>query len=93
MPAAVKQAVAEYRGEMDVISSFISACCVVGRGSESSTFLYSVYCKWANDNNEYVMSHTKFTTELLKKDGIKREIKRDGKFITGITVQDFYRYQ
>ena len=93
MPAAVKQAVAEYRGEMGVISSFISACCVVGRGSESSTFLYSVYRKWANDNNEYVMSHTKFTTELLKKDGIKREIKRDGKFITGITVQDFYRYQ
>lgn len=93
MPAAVKQAVAQYRGEMDVVSAFISACCTVGRGAESSSFLYSVYCKWASDNNEYVMSHTKFTTELLKKDGIKREVKRDGKFITGISVLDDYRYQ
>ena len=39
------------------------------------------------------MSHTKFTTELLKKEGINREVKREGKFITGISVQNNYRYQ
>ena len=93
MPAAVKNAVEDYRREMDVISAFLSACCTVGHGSEQSSVLYAVYCKWASDNNEYKMSHTRFTTELLKKDGISRERRRDGIVITGLNVQEFYRNQ
>ena len=93
MPAAVKQAIAEYRGEMDVISSFISACCVVGRGSESSNRLFAVYQKWAADNNEYSMSHTKFSAELQKKDGISRDRRREGSFYVGISLQDWCQNQ
>ncbi len=93
MPAAVKNAVEDYRREMDVISAFLNACCTVGSGSEQSSVLYAVYCRWASDNNEYKMSHTRFTTELLKKDGISRERKRDGIAITGLNIQEFYRNQ
>ncbi|MGN0608967.1 MAG: phage/plasmid primase, P4 family [Oscillospiraceae bacterium] len=93
MPAAVLNAVDDYRREMDVISAFLSACCTVGKGAEQSSVLYAVYCKWASDNNEYKMSHTRFTTELLKKDGISKERRRDGIVITGINIQDYCRNQ
>lgn len=93
MPAAVMNAVEDYRREMDVISAFLTACCTVGSGAEQSSVLYAVYCRWASDNNEYKMSHTRFTGELLKKDGIQREARRDGKYITGVSIQDWYRNQ
>lgn len=93
MPAAVMNAVDDYRRKMDVISAFLTACCTVGKGAEQSSVLYAVYCRWASDNNEYKMSHTRFTTELLKKDGISRERRRDGIVITGLSIQEFYRNQ
>lgn len=93
LPSAALNAVNDYRREMDVVSAFISACCTVGGGSEQSGTLYAVYCKWASDNNEYKMSHTRFTTELLKKDGIERKRERDAVYFKGLTLQDFYRNQ
>lgn len=93
LPSAVASAVNDYRREMDVISAFITACCTVGGGSEQSSVLYAVYCRWASDNNEYKMSHTRFTAELLKKEGIERVRTRDGAYIQGISIQDFYRNQ
>lgn len=93
MPAAVKNAVEDYRREMDVISAFLNACCTVGSGSEQSSVLYAVYCKWASDNNEYKMSHTRFTTELLKKDGISREKKTNCNYFVGVSVQEWYKNQ
>lgn len=93
LPSAALNAVNDYRREMDVVSAFISACCTVGGGSEQSSALYAVYCKWASDNNEYKMSHTRFTTELLKKDGIERKRERDAIYFKGLSLQDFYRNQ
>jgi putative DNA primase/helicase len=66
-PNAVKQATAEYRSEMDVISAFIEECCEVGAGEEWDRDLYEAYVKWAKENNEYEMSSRKFNTEMLKK--------------------------
>lgn len=91
LPSTALKAVNDYRREMDVVSAFISACCIVGNGSEQSSTLYAVYCKWASDNNEYKMSHTRFTTELLKKDGIERKRDRDAVYFQGLTLQDFYK--
>lgn len=93
LPSAALNAVNDYRREMDVVSAFISACCTVGGGLEQSSTLYAVYCKWASDNNEYKMSHTRFTTELLKKDGIERKRERDAIYFKGLSLQDFYRNQ
>lgn len=92
MPAAVLNAVDDYRREMDVISAFLSACCTVGKGAEQSSVLYAVYCKWASDNNEYKMSHTKFSLEICKKEGIGKERKRDGNYFFGVTLNNEFKY-
>lgn len=66
MPAAVLASVREYRREMDVVSAFIEDKCNIGGTVQAST-LYAAYCSWANANNEYCMSNTKFGTEIAKK--------------------------
>lgn len=66
MPAAVLAMVREYRREMDVISAFIEDKCEIGGSVQAST-LYMAYVNWANANNEYCMSNTKFGTEIAKR--------------------------
>lgn len=66
MPAAVLASVREYRREMDVVSAFIEDKCCLGGTVQAST-LYAAYCSWANANNEYCMSNTKFGTEMAKR--------------------------
>ena len=51
---------------MDVISAFIGDECADG-GSVSAKVLYAAYCKWADQNNEYCMSNTKFGIEIGKR--------------------------
>ncbi len=66
MPRAVLDSVREYRREMDVISAFIEDRCQLS-GSVQSSVLYAAYSSWAEDNNEYRMSATKFSIELSKR--------------------------
>ena len=66
MPRAVLDIVREYRREMDVISSFVVDECDE-RGAVAAKTLYAAYCKWAERNNEYCMSNTKFGAELAKR--------------------------
>ena len=86
MPKKVLDAVREYQREMDVISSFLDACCIVGEGTVKASQLYAVYAKWANDHNEFCMSSTKFGTEISKRDGINKTKTRNGWFYTGLTL-------
>lgn len=67
MPKAVQTAVREYRHEMDVISAFTDSCCREGQGEVKASQLYAVYAKWADENNEYKMSSTKFGVEMQKR--------------------------
>ena len=66
MPVAVLKSVREYRREMDVISAFIEDKCTLEGAVQAST-LYAAYVSWADSNNEYCMSNTKFSTELAKR--------------------------
>lgn len=66
MPSAVLESVREYRREMDVISAFIEDRCVL-EGSVQASALYAAYVSWAECNNEYCMSNTKFSTEIAKR--------------------------
>lgn len=84
MPKAILDAVKEYRHEMDVISAFTDACCTIGKGEVKASQLYAVYAKWADENNEYKMSNTKFGVELQKK--YERVKKKDGWYYTGISL-------
>lgn len=68
MPAAVLNSVNEYRREMDVISTFIDACCIVAEGeSVSANKLFAVYSEWCEQYCEYRMSSTKFGMEMSKR--------------------------
>ena len=90
MPQKVLDAVREYQHEMDVISTFMDACCI-GEGEVKASRLYAVYAKWAEEHNEYVMSSTKFGTELKRK-GIVKKNMPDGRYYVGITLDaDFYQ--
>jgi len=86
MPQKVLDAVREYQHEMDVISAFLEACCMTGEGETKASRLYAAYAKWAEENNEYLMSSTKFGTELYKRNGIGKKKARDGLYYTGITI-------
>ena len=86
MPQKVLDAVREYQHEMDVISSFLDACCTVGEGTVKASQLFAVYAKWASDHNEYCMSSTKFGTEISKRDGISKKKTMNGWFYTGLTL-------
>ena len=66
MPRAVLDSVREYRREMDVISAFVSDECRES-GAVAAKTLYAAYCKWAERNNEYCMSNTRFGVEIAKK--------------------------
>jgi putative DNA primase/helicase len=77
---------------MDVVSSFITECCILGQGSEKSSVLYAVYIRWAETNNEFKLSHRRFSAELMKKDGIEK-VRSDGMIYKGITILDEYRYE
>ena len=51
-PEAVKEATRQYKSEMDVISSFLDACCVPV-GEIQASVLYQAYRVWAQENGEY----------------------------------------
>ncbi|MDR7870333.1 MAG: phage/plasmid primase, P4 family [Tissierellaceae bacterium] len=64
MPAAVEDAVKEYKSEMDVISAFLDDCTVMGPGETKASDLYKAYADWAEQNGEYKMSNTMFGKEV-----------------------------
>lgn len=83
-PRAVQQATDAYRAEMDVVSAFLEACCITGQGEVKSSQLYAAYCQWAEINNEYRMSNTKFGVELSKRfEKVKRP---EGLFYSGLSL-------
>lgn len=66
-PAIIADATKEYRSEMDVVATFIAECLeVTGRSYDEirSKQLYQIYKAWAEDNEQYVMSSTKFGREF-----------------------------
>jgi len=89
MPSAILKAVEEYRHEMDVISAFTDACCVQG-GEVKASQLYAVYAQWADENNEYCMSSTKFGAEMAKR--YEKIKKRDGLYYMNISLLNNQEY-
>ena len=67
-PKAIAEQRNSYRKEMDPIEAFIEEKCAAEKGErEKSSVLYAQYKAWANENGEYVMSHTKFGKEMSHK--------------------------
>lgn len=75
MPAAVEEAVKEYKSEMDVITAFLEDCTIQGPGETKASELYKAYADWAEENGEYKMSNTMFGKEV----GLRYEKGKNGK--------------
>ena len=64
-PSIIKSQRQQYRKEMDPIEEFIQECCFLGPGeSIQATPFYESYKEWAQRNNQYVMTNTKFGIQV-----------------------------
>ncbi len=85
-PEEVKAATQEYRNEMDVLSQFISDCCV-----EKASFkalakdLYQAYTGWCDSNGEQSLTKRIFGTKLREKGYKPTRIGQGGQPFQGST--------
>ena len=92
MPEAVKEAVKEYQSEMDVISAFLDECTERGPGEIKASELYKAYTHWADENNEYKMSNTRFGKEIALR--YEKVRNRSGFVYQGLRLNaDYEPYQ
>ena len=69
-PECVRSATSEYKQEMDLIAGFVEQCVIIDYEDNNrimASDLFSVYSKWAKQNNEWEMSSKRFFMELAKK--------------------------
>lgn len=67
MPSIVKNAVNDYRSEMDIWQKFIDDCTRPRNNSSvSGQELYKTYNEWCIKNGEYTLSNTKFGREICR---------------------------
>lgn len=67
-PSCVQLATNEYKQEMDSLSVFCDLYIEIDYSDAvKASDLYSLYCKWADENHEYRMSNTKFGKEFIKR--------------------------
>ena len=85
MPTAVRQAVDEYKKEMDVVSRFLDECTEKAFAkSVKASDLYQVYTNWCSQYGEYQMSNTKFGKEIMQK--YERVRRNDGMYYVGMEL-------
>jgi len=65
VPPAIERATEAYRAEMDVLSGFLSDCCVERANLwESTSALYTAYDTWCKAGNEKTLTKTDFARQL-----------------------------
>lgn len=89
-PTCIQKASDDYREEMDVLSKFISDCVEIADDNSGlkASEIYTVYQRWASENNEYEHTNTRFGKEF----GLKfptKEKKRDGLYYKGCCLNEF----
>lgn len=90
-PECVKEAVKEYKQEMDLLAGFIDQCIVLDYDCDDkvpASDLFQVYSKWARANNEFEMSSKKFFKEITRKLPDKGRNAR-GIYYTNIRFTDY----
>lgn len=77
-PEAVMRATKDYKNEMDIVSNYLSECCILdSKCSVLSKSLYDDYVSWAEENKERIMTKKAFGMKLKEK-GIEKNISRSG---------------
>lgn len=91
-PDCVKQAVAGYKLEMDLLASFMDQCVEIDYNSDEKIManqLFQVYSKWAKENKEYEMSSKKFFNEVAKKLPDNKGRNSSGVYYTKIKFTEY----
>lgn len=84
-PQCIKDQRSEYRTEMDSIEAFIQECCTLDNHvSTQASTIFQAYKDWANMNNQYMMSSTKFGREISKR---FVKFRSNGTYYKGVEVR------
>ncbi len=90
-PACVKNAIREYKSEMDLVQTFIDACVIIDNNADSQILaseLFKIYQCWASSMNEYEMKNRKFCGQIKAKIPIYKRTSA-GYMCGGIQLSDF----
>lgn len=88
-PECINQAINEYRQDMDVLSKFINDCVENNENEKiKANELYEIYQNWANDNNEYLHTNTRFGKEFLLRFPEKVRLG-DGQYYKNCALTDY----
>lgn len=90
-PDSVKSAVKDYKQEMDLVGGFLEQCVIIDYDPKNKVMaseLFSVYSKWAEQNNEWKMTSKRFFIEVAKKLPEKGRNSK-GIFYTNIKLSDY----
>ena len=78
-PTEVRKATAEYRDEMDVLSSFLEEWCIIEEGSRTDpAALYQKYKGHCEQFGEYQMNQRMFSQKLMEKGFVKKRSGGNG---------------
>lgn len=73
-PSEVLAAVESYKGEMDLIGTWLEECCVQTPGAEAKAKeLYDSYRRWTEENGGRPLSNTRFGTKMMERGFHKRK--------------------
>ena len=89
-PAAVAEAVAEYREESDAVLRFIEECCEYDKFSENETRareLYQAFKRWSKTTEDYCGTETWFG-RLLTLKGFKKRRDSRGFIYEGLSLKE-----
>jgi putative DNA primase/helicase len=88
---AVEQATENYRGEMDILASFVTECCEQNPNTMiRARDLFKAYQRWCEDANERAQSERAVGMRLQEM-GMDRIRRSDGRYWIGITVKEEHR--
>jgi P4 family phage/plasmid primase-like protien len=89
VPAAVKDATAEYRDEMDPLTDFYTSQCLIEPGAKvAAQDLLKRYTAWASATGSKLMGRTEFYTAVAGRFPRKRNSSGTGNEFLGITLRD-----
>lgn len=87
IPAAIADAVREYRSEMDVLGQFIEDRCIVRSNAQvTAKSLYAAYRHWTDRAGELVVNQTRFGTAMTER-GFRKDRTRTGVLYHGLELQ------
>ncbi len=93
MAEAVKNATETYRNDMDILSAWLSECCITGKRYEAkASALYKSYTDWCEQAGENPESQRRWGMRLTER-GLIRERRMVGFFWVGIGLPEPSYYE